>query len=72
MLIPSSAIRRVASEAHLRDCREMGVNFGFGTLQRFPLILIHSLIGYRGKRCRFSYWRMSLSANRIPLRRDMR
>jgi hypothetical protein len=25
-----------------------------------------------GKRCRFWCWRMSLSANRIPLRRDMR
>jgi hypothetical protein len=25
-----------------------------------------------GKRCRFLSWRMSLSANRIPLRRDMR
>jgi hypothetical protein len=25
-----------------------------------------------GKRRRFSPWRMSLSANRIPLRRDMR
>jgi hypothetical protein len=72
MLIPSSAIRRGASEAHLRDFREMGANFGFGTLQRFPLILIHALIRYRGKRCRFLYWRMSLSANGIPLRGDMR
>jgi hypothetical protein len=34
------------------------------------VILDHSNI--TGKRRRFFCWRMSLSANRIPLRRDMR
>jgi hypothetical protein len=61
------APRELFTGQHCSHCKRISASSG--PSHRFPGILDNLVIQYAGKRRRFPCWRMSLSANRIPLRR---